>query len=465
MTVLLALALLTPVLAPLWPAQVLESQSDFLHAFGLVIATQLPTRDLLQVANICASRRIPLIAVHTYGLMGYLRIVLYEHPVIEAHPDHAMNDLRVLTPPIELLRFIEGKYGNMDALPNHDYAHIPYVVLLIRAVTQWSAANGGQQPTVFKQKKEVRAIIESYRRSGLQADQNIEEALAAVNTALCLPVPSSSVAQLLARARARLSELASEFHSSQKGADDSPGSREQLVFWLMAAALAVHVSSDGNGMLPCVGTLPDMTADTQTYVKLQEIYSRQAHADVLAVQAHVASLAALESLPGDLVSLDKLKLFCKNAHHLGVHSYESLAAEYAPESKAGPAIAQALDADNPSCGLLYILLRAAQAFRGERGHWPGANDGEAETDVPVLKTFISKEMRALGLNAEKSSSMPDDWITEFCRWGGAELHNIDSVMGGIAAQEAIKAVTRQYVPLNNTFIFDGSNGVASTLEL
>jgi len=39
------------------------------------------------------------------------------------------------------------------------------------------------------------------------------------------------------------------------------------------------------------------------------------------------------------------------------------------------------------------------------------------------------------------------------------------VLGGVAAQEAIKAVTRQYVPLNNTFLFNGSNGVTAVYEL
>ena len=78
------------------------------------------------------------------------------------------------------------------------------------------------------------------------------------------------------------------------------------------------------------------------------------------------------------------------------------------------------------------------------------------------------------------------------------MHAIASVMGGIAAQasatpkaheshrtpcawtvisksrlpllvhawqEAIKAATNQYIPLNNTFIFNGANGTTATLEL
>lgn len=35
------------------------------------------------------------------------------------------------------------------------------------------------------------------------------------------------------------------------------------------------------------------------------------------------------------------------------------------------------------------------------------------------------------------------------------MHNICAVMGALAAQEALKIVTKQYVPFNNTVIFNG----------
>src|SRR5579859_7895492 len=41
------------------------------------------------------------------------------------------------------------------------------------------------------------------------------------------------------------------------------------------------------------------------------------------------------------------------------------------------------------------------------------------------------------------------------RAGGGELHNISSLMGGLVAQEAIKLITRQYIPSDNTCVFDG----------
>lgn len=40
-----------------------------------------------------------------------------------------------------------------------------------------------------------------------------------------------------------------------------------------------------------------------------------------------------------------------------------------------------------------------------------------------------------------------------------------ALMGGIAAHEAIKIVTAQFVPANNTFIFNAITGASTTVEM
>ncbi len=42
---------------------------------------------------------------------------------------------------------------------------------------------------------------------------------------------------------------------------------------------------------------------------------------------------------------------------------------------------------------------------------------------------------------------------EIVRWNGCELHNIAALMGGIAAQEAIKIILEQFIPVRCWFIF------------
>jgi amyloid beta precursor protein binding protein 1 len=44
---------------------------------------------------------------------------------------------------------------------------------------------------------------------------------------------------------------------------------------------------------------------------------------------------------------------------------------------------------------------------------------------------------------------------EVARAGGGELHNISALTGGMVAQEVIKVITKQYIPINNTCVFDG----------
>lgn len=48
-----------------------------------------------------------------------------------------------------------------------------------------------------------------------------------------------------------------------------------------------------------------------------------------------------------------------------------------------------------------------------------------------------------------------DVVEEILRAKGGELHNISALTGGMVAQEIIKVITKQYIPVDNTCIFDG----------
>jgi len=344
-------------------SEVLAARPDFLHAFTLVIATQMSQADLKSVAAICAARKLPLMVVHTYGFLGYLRLDLGEHQVVEAHPDHPFPDIRILHPPAALRAYVDTHYADLGALDSKGFAHTPWAVLLIKAVDAWKAANAGALPTAYKQKKEVKALVEAMRRTDVQNDTNIDEALAAINTSLNVPSPSSSVAKILDGSRAKMSALVAEQrHSSLADSDDAatgvtPTPKAVLAFWLMAAATERFVKTEGGGLLPIVGTIPDMTAETTTYVALQQIYAAQAASDLAAVQAYAREMAAIEGLPADLVDVDELKRFCKNAHALQVVPYRPLAAEWGagaggdaaePPSGLSAHLASALGADKPT---------------------------------------------------------------------------------------------------------------------
>ena len=49
------------------------------------------------------------------------------------------------------------------------------------------------------------------------------------------------------------------------------------------------------------------------------------------------------------------------------------------------------------------------------------------------------------------------------RYGAGELHATAALIGGIVAQEAVKLITHQYTPLNNTYVWNGIAGIGGTL--
>ena len=58
--------------------------------------------------------------------------------------------------------------------------------------------------------------------------------------------------------------------------------------------------------------------------------------------------------------------------------------------------------------------------------------------------------------------LPDDLIGEMVRFGASELHCVGAVMGGMAAQEAIKLMTAQFVALSGGLVY---NAMSSTTTL
>jgi hypothetical protein len=67
-------------------------------------------------------------------------------------------------------------------------------------------------------------------------------------------------------------------------------------------------------------------------------------------------------------------------------------------------------------------------------------------------------------NAElaESATLSLAHAQEMTRYGGLELHNISSFIGGITAQEAVKIITHLYVPLPGLFVFNGIAGCGGT---
>jgi len=212
-----------------------------------------------------------------------------------------------------------------------------------------------------------------------------------------------------------------------------------------------------------------MTASTDAYLGLQRLFAARAAADVEAVEAHAAAICRASSRPA-LISREAVRLFCKNAAHLAVVRYAPLAAEVgaggAHATSRGAALARALaaeDAQRLNAGL-YVLLRAADRFYLQHGRFPGSADSDLEEDVSRLKGCACALLGDYG-PAAAGAALPDDLVAEMCRFGAAELHCVAAVMGGLAAQEAIKLITGQFVPQGATLVYNAIESSSAALPL
>lgn len=419
-------------------ATVISEGVEFFRPFALVIACQLTQGLAAKLCTICQELGVPLVLITSLGFVGKIRLYVSEHCVCETKPDNELGDLRINDPFPELRRFADSI--DIDKLDDAEHAHVPYVVILIRALDVFRSENDGKNlPSTREEKDRFKAIIARMQRN--QQEANFSEAL---DNAYKAWVPYS-----IPEAMEQVLTLKTTNSKSD--------------FWVVARAVSQFVRDCGK--LPLAGTVPDMTASTDSYVRLQEIYNSRAEGDCAAINAHIATihkeLEITRAIPAEFV-----KRFCQNAQYCEVFTFHTIEEECRPCSMEDGGLDLACECmDEESQVKWYLALRAADQFRENHGHWPGQLCSDKEEDLAsdvaglmMAANKIVESYKAEGASADK------DALEEVVRYGGAELHVTSSVLGGIAAQEAVKMVTKQYAPLNNTLIYNGVNGCMQTIE-
>ncbi|KAK7077671.1 NEDD8-activating enzyme E1 regulatory subunit [Halocaridina rubra] len=232
--------------------EILDNQPDFFTPYTVVIVTCLPESTLLALSKVLWDASVPLLIVRSYGMIGYIRVQIEEHTVVESHPDSEMPDLRLDRPFSALQKYMDSL--DLDTMDNKEHSHVPYVVILYKSLQEWNSQNG-EPPKNYKEKK---AFIEMVKkgmreRKNVEPEENFEEAIKAVNTSL---VPTS---------------IPSGIQSILNVAASITPSPTTKPFWIMARALHEFVTSEGRGVLPVRGTIPDMTADSEKYIKIQNL--------------------------------------------------------------------------------------------------------------------------------------------------------------------------------------------------
>jgi len=427
----------------------LEKNPAFFTSFTTVIATQLPERTLLNLGKVLWEKNIPLFVCCCYGVIGYLRLAIREHTVIEAHPDNSHEDLRLDVPFDGLRNYCDSL--DLASMNKKDHSHTPWLILIYKYLKKWQEENGDRLPSNYKEKNALKQLIKQgirHNEEGVPEDEeNFEEAIKNVNSSLHPTRVPSDIKNLFN------DPACLDINSESKN------------FWVLVRALKHFTENEGKGLLPVRGVIPDMTSDSERYIALQAVYREQATADAMALTEHLNTLLGQAGRQGTITD-SQVKSFCRNAAFLSVVRCRSLAEEYNCATANVDILAgHAVEEEEMGVGgqevLLYCLLRAAHRFQGEFTHLPGQFPDTWEADVPQLKACLSKLLHDWGF----SSTVKDDYVQEMCRFGGCELHTVAAFMGGVAAQEVIKVVTGQFVPINNTFIYNAHTQTSATFSL
>ena len=93
----------------------------------------------------------------SYGFIGYIRVQVKEHTVIESHPDNQTPDLRLDNPFPSLKKHIDSI--DLESMDLKDHAHVPYLIILYKYLLKWKDEHNGQIPKNYKEKEAFRTMI------------------------------------------------------------------------------------------------------------------------------------------------------------------------------------------------------------------------------------------------------------------------------------------------------------------
>ena len=405
-------------------------QSDSLKPYNLLIVCGSVSSDALKrLCDYSSLNNIPTIYIQCAGFFSGFSIQLpREFPIVDSHPDpDSTQDLRLLRPWAELSNAVK-KLGDITKLPNHEHGHIPYLLILLYYLQDWQKDHDNNLPATFKDKTAFRDFVRSQARidNPEGGEENFDEACAAVLKSISEPPVGSGCKDMFAM---------------DSCTDLQPTSAN---FWLIAHAIKDFYTR--HKVLPLPGSVPDMKATSEVYINLQTIYKSKARQDVAEVTATVRELEQTlqaKSRTSSPIAAAEIEAFCKNASHVRVltntESQPILTLRFMNKDPKGLAsLKTALEMDFEDMLPIYIALN--QEHLG------------AET------------INSLTENEEKQETL-DKHITEVSRVKGGELHNIASVTGGLVAQEAIKLLTRQYVPVEGICIFDGIRAKVGVVKI
>lgn len=346
----------------------------------------------------------PVLELRTLSYYSLIHLRFNELSTIDSHRS-VVPDLKILRPWPQLKAYFNS--FDLEKLDTDELSNVPYPVILYQLARRWNDEKGKlpESKEMADFKKQIRKLCPSEQLT------NLEEA-----------VRNAHMVGLKKEGNGAVDSFFEKLDSVKiKSLKNCRGSLNDK-FWLLVYTL--HEYSAELGELPTCGDLPDMDSDTLNYLSLKEIYQEKFRDDLdhfnELLQAAQSELEISFDIEEEMVT--KFVKNCRILHHSTSDNLPlSLSSIGNPTESKFKLIAYA-----------FTLLQSLS--------------------VPL--TLASFE-QVLELSELKEHEPFQSILYEMLRGEGREMINIASITGGVAAQEALKLLMRQYVTLEGTWVFDG----------
>ena len=211
-----------------------------------------------------------------------------------------------------------------------------------------------------------------------------------------------------------------------------------------------------------------MKAQSADYIDLQNIYKAKARNDLAKVVDKVRRIER-ELQRDSPVDEKEIEAFCKGAAFIrlikGQHLQTPMLSNSEERREHMRSLCRELKTEDSLLPIhisftIYDLLMAGLFPRNAEAPY---NLEEIHTRV---REHLASETELLrlddlwgglddGFDVKPCSEKTRHVLAELVRAKSGELHNISALTGGMLAQEAIKVITKQYIPIDNTCVFDG----------
>lgn len=402
----------------------LSDIAQVVSTFDIVIVTMeechLPAEIFGEIATVCWNKSIPLLKLQLNGLFAQLRLQVPQVLVAETHAEFTL-DLRFDCPWPELEQHAKDQLEKLSSLTAYDLGHIPAILLLLCATTATKVVEERQAVPQVRQR--VRQWL-GEQECG-QSLENFAEANRLLNRWKYYELP------------ANVSRVFDDPKCANLQRSFDTGSDEWLIVW------AVKQFYLDTGTLPLMGKIPDLKADTQSFVYLESLYRQKAERDFTAVKKIVH-----DKNPN--VCKDLILRYCTNALNLTVKNFTSFSKE---STRLAPSLLRAFASEADPQISLHLLFNAESLFYRKYQRFPGQHlRFDYTRDVVLFSKVVEEMLASFDLKIEW---VHDGLLQEFVRASKSRLCTIASLIGGVASQEALKLLTKQFVPMSDLYIFNG----------